>query len=316
MEWAHGVGRRRPRAAVGLRRRRPGAVHQLLRRRPEPGAAPLSATGRQARSARCCSTASPGFRSRWLTRPGAGHRRRATEASRPARCHAAGRPDLPGAALHRAVPARGARGLLVAAILAAAMSSLDSALNSLSAATLRDFVEPRLGPAPASRRLRRRGWSRWPGAWPSSPSPVWRRPDHQRRRGHQPHRRAVLWPAAGRLRLRHPRPPRARAGGAGRRGRRAGAQSVARLCHGRHVVLDVVEPERPGGGGRGDDCWAAGMMAPPTPDQLVGTTLDAACPAARVRSPRGAGWPCCWPGPRCGAGGGAGRALACVEARG
>ena len=41
----------------------------------------------------------------------------------------------------------GARGLLVAAILAAAMSSLDSALNSLSAATLRDFVEPHLGPA-------------------------------------------------------------------------------------------------------------------------------------------------------------------------
>ncbi|MFN5164072.1 MAG: sodium:solute symporter family transporter, partial [Pseudomonadota bacterium] len=41
---------------------------------------------------------------------------------------------------------RGARGLLVAAILAAAMSSLDSALNSLSAATLRDFVEPHLGP--------------------------------------------------------------------------------------------------------------------------------------------------------------------------
>jgi SSS family solute:Na+ symporter len=38
----------------------------------------------------------------------------------------------------------GLRGLLVAAILAAAMSSLDSALNSLSAATLRDFVEPRL----------------------------------------------------------------------------------------------------------------------------------------------------------------------------
>ncbi len=38
----------------------------------------------------------------------------------------------------------GLRGLLVAAILAAAMSSLDSALNSLSAATLRDFVQPRL----------------------------------------------------------------------------------------------------------------------------------------------------------------------------
>jgi len=43
----------------------------------------------------------------------------------------------------------GARGLLVAAILAAAMSSLDSALNSLSAATLRDFVEPRIGAARA-----------------------------------------------------------------------------------------------------------------------------------------------------------------------
>lgn len=39
----------------------------------------------------------------------------------------------------------GARGLLVAAILAAAMSSLDSALNSLSASTLRDFVSPWIG---------------------------------------------------------------------------------------------------------------------------------------------------------------------------
>jgi SSS family transporter len=49
----------------------------------------------------------------------------------------------------------GVRGLLVAAILAAAMSSLDSLLNSLSAATLRDFVEPRLGAdASAARRLR------------------------------------------------------------------------------------------------------------------------------------------------------------------
>jgi SSS family solute:Na+ symporter len=45
----------------------------------------------------------------------------------------------------------GARGLLVAAILAAAMSSLDSALNSLSAATLRDFIEPRIGHARALR---------------------------------------------------------------------------------------------------------------------------------------------------------------------
>lgn len=40
----------------------------------------------------------------------------------------------------------GARGVLVAAILAAAMSSLDSALNSLSASTMRDFVEPRVAP--------------------------------------------------------------------------------------------------------------------------------------------------------------------------
>ena len=37
----------------------------------------------------------------------------------------------------------GIRGLLVVALLAAAMSSLDSALNSLSAATMRDFVEKR-----------------------------------------------------------------------------------------------------------------------------------------------------------------------------
>jgi SSS family transporter len=38
----------------------------------------------------------------------------------------------------------GVRAILVAAILASAMSSLDSALNSLSAATIRDFIEPRL----------------------------------------------------------------------------------------------------------------------------------------------------------------------------
>ena len=37
----------------------------------------------------------------------------------------------------------GVRGLLVAALLAASMSSLDSALNSLSAVTMRDFVERR-----------------------------------------------------------------------------------------------------------------------------------------------------------------------------
>lgn len=48
----------------------------------------------------------------------------------------------------------GVRGLLVAAILAAAMSSLDSLLNSLSAATMRDFVEPRLSaPAAPARKL-------------------------------------------------------------------------------------------------------------------------------------------------------------------
>ena len=44
----------------------------------------------------------------------------------------------------------GIRGLLVAAILAAAMSSLDSALNSLSASTMRDFIEHRI---PEPRRV-------------------------------------------------------------------------------------------------------------------------------------------------------------------
>jgi SSS family transporter len=39
----------------------------------------------------------------------------------------------------------GGRAILLAAMLAAAMSSLDSALNSLSAATMRDFVEPFAG---------------------------------------------------------------------------------------------------------------------------------------------------------------------------
>jgi len=40
----------------------------------------------------------------------------------------------------------GVRAFIFAAILASAMSSLDSALNSLSAATMRDFIEPRLKP--------------------------------------------------------------------------------------------------------------------------------------------------------------------------
>ena len=57
----------------------------------------------------------------------------------------ASRPDLLVPRFIEMYVPSGARGLLVAAILAAAMSSLDSALNSLSAATLRDFVEPRLG---------------------------------------------------------------------------------------------------------------------------------------------------------------------------
>ncbi|MDJ0809271.1 MAG: sodium/solute symporter [Desulfobacterales bacterium] len=41
------------------------------------------------------------------------------------------------------IPA-GLRGLIFSALLAAAMSSLDSALNSLSATTMKDFIEPRV----------------------------------------------------------------------------------------------------------------------------------------------------------------------------
>ena len=50
----------------------------------------------------------------------------------------------------------GLRGVIFAAILSAAMSSLDSALNSLSAATMRDFVEPfadRKDPAETTRLM-------------------------------------------------------------------------------------------------------------------------------------------------------------------
>jgi SSS family transporter len=50
----------------------------------------------------------------------------------------------------------GARGLVIAAILAASMSSLDSTLNSLSAATIRDFIEPG-----ARRPLEARQLLRW-----------------------------------------------------------------------------------------------------------------------------------------------------------
>lgn len=51
----------------------------------------------------------------------------------------------------------GLKGLILAAILAAVMSSVDSALNSLSAVTLRDFVEPwagkRVGDHPLAGRI-------------------------------------------------------------------------------------------------------------------------------------------------------------------
>ncbi len=51
----------------------------------------------------------------------------------------------------------GLKGLILAAILAAAMSSVDSALNSLSAVTLRDFVQPwagdKLGDHPLAGRV-------------------------------------------------------------------------------------------------------------------------------------------------------------------
>jgi SSS family transporter len=47
----------------------------------------------------------------------------------------------------------GLKGLLLAAILAAAMSSLDSALNSLSAVTMKDFVGPLLGGDAEARHL-------------------------------------------------------------------------------------------------------------------------------------------------------------------
>lgn len=47
----------------------------------------------------------------------------------------------------------GLMGLLVVGILAAAMSSLDSALNSLSAATVSDFIEPALGERAEGRLL-------------------------------------------------------------------------------------------------------------------------------------------------------------------
>ncbi|QQR89858.1 MAG: sodium/solute symporter [Myxococcales bacterium] len=47
----------------------------------------------------------------------------------------------------------GLRGILFAAILAAAISSLDSNLNSLSAATMRDFIESKLRGASQGRKL-------------------------------------------------------------------------------------------------------------------------------------------------------------------
>ena len=70
---------------------------------------------------------------------------------------------VPAGQLDRLVPQfillelpSGARGLLFAALLAAAMSSLDSALNSLSASTVRDFIEPALPDRPDDRARRAR----------------------------------------------------------------------------------------------------------------------------------------------------------------
>jgi len=67
----------------------------------------------------------------------------------------ADRPDelVPLFLLHHVSP--GLRGLMVAGILAAAMSSFDSAFNSLSAVTVRDFIQP-LRKAPTSER-----WALW-----------------------------------------------------------------------------------------------------------------------------------------------------------
>lgn len=61
---------------------------------------------------------------------------------------AAGKPDFLVPHLILQQMPQGLRALLFAAILSAAMSSLDSALNSLSAATVRDFVERFHSPPP------------------------------------------------------------------------------------------------------------------------------------------------------------------------
>ncbi len=52
----------------------------------------------------------------------------------------------------------GLRGLVLAAVLSAAMSSLDSSINSLSAATLRDFIDPD-GKRPPAQILRLSKWT-------------------------------------------------------------------------------------------------------------------------------------------------------------
>lgn len=177
----------------------------------------------------------------------------------------------------------GLRGLLVAAILAAAMSSLDSALNSLSAATLRDFVEPRLLPpdhpghprqALRAGRLVTLGWgvlivlfALTVGGLSSSVVEGM-------------HRRAVLRPAAGGLCLRHRGPPRPRPGGAGRRGRRPGRQPGTGRLAGRAAVLDVVERLGPAGGRGGDGAGQPGAGAT-APAPVAGHHAERSRPAPR-----------------------------------
>lgn len=83
----------------------------------------------------------------------------------------AARPDfaarIPADDVNRLVPlfllefvGPGLRGLIVAGVFAAAMSSFDSAFNSLSAATVRDFVEPWTGRSATLRESRA-----WTAAW-------------------------------------------------------------------------------------------------------------------------------------------------------
>ena len=194
----------------------------------------------------------------------------------------------------------GARGLLVAAILAAAMSSLDSALNSLSAATLRDFVEPRLGAG--ARAAGAAGWSRWAGAWPSSASPVGRRPASSVVEGIN--RIGALFYG-----------PLLAAFACGILDRRARGPAVLAGVAAGLAAQSVRWPRRwapgcSGCGGTSRGWWwrsavtllGSRMMAPPAPTQLVGTTLDVAALRRGVRQPTRQRRRCYWPGPWCAGG--------------